>query len=104
MAVWKRCKPSERGRGLSAADKAFGGETGLGPCASLPNTSYWHYCLQQNLYAAILERCYGLTVHAMYLVQLHPKLPSYHCVAVPEMRTLAHALLDAEAQSRRLLG
>ena len=101
MADWKRCKPSERRCGLSAADKAFGGETGFGPCASLPNTAYWHYSLQQNLYAAILERCYGVAVHAMYLVQLHPKLPSYHCVQVPEMQALAHALLDAEAKSHR---
>ena len=38
----------------------------------LPDTNYWHYCLQLNVYRAILEEKYGEKVVGMYLVCLHP--------------------------------
>ncbi len=38
----------------------------------LPDTNYWHYCLQLNVYKAILEEKYGQKVSGMYLVCLHP--------------------------------
>jgi ATP-dependent exoDNAse (exonuclease V) beta subunit len=38
----------------------------------LPDTNYWHYCLQLNTYKAILEEKYGKKVTDMYLVCLHP--------------------------------
>ena len=62
-----------------------GGATGFGPCAALPDTAFYHYAVQQNLYAAILARNYGVRVHAMYLAQFHPRLKAYHCVRVPEL-------------------
>lgn len=39
----------------------------------LPDTSYQHYCLQQNMYRHIVEKNYGLTISAMHLVVLHPE-------------------------------
>ena len=38
----------------------------------LPDTNYWHYCLQLNTYKAIIEKNYGKKVDGMYLVCLHP--------------------------------
>lgn len=38
----------------------------------IPDSNYWHYCLQLNTYKTILERKYGKTVKEMYLVCLHP--------------------------------
>jgi ATP-dependent exoDNAse (exonuclease V) beta subunit len=38
----------------------------------IPDSNYWHYCLQLNTYKAILERKYGKKVGYMYLVCLHP--------------------------------
>ena len=92
---WKRCKPGPGKRGLSASDAAYGGRTGLGPCSSLPDTAFSHYCVQLNLYKRILERRYGLRVHGMHLAQFHPQLKSYHCVEVPPMTELADELLSS---------
>ncbi len=95
MVDWKRCKPSFRGGGMSADDKAYDGRTGSGPCSALPDTKFYHYAVQQNLYKCILNRCYGIRVRRMYLAQFHPELPTYHFVQVPELADVANALLES---------
>jgi hypothetical protein len=58
----------------------------LTPCiAHLPDTNYWHYALQLNVYKAILEAKYGKTVTGLYLVCLHPDSPykTYDRIEVP---------------------
>ena len=62
---WKRCKAIPR---VNLYNKFA-----LTPCISeMPDTNYWHYTLQLNIYKYILENKYGKLVHGMYLVQLHP--------------------------------
>ena len=39
----------------------------------LPDSNYWHYCLQLNIYKAILEKNYNKKVSGLYLVCLHPE-------------------------------
>ena len=39
----------------------------------LPDTNYWHYTLQLNLYKMILETKYGFTVKDIQLVVIHPE-------------------------------
>lgn len=58
---------------------------GLNGLEHLSDTSYNHYCLQQNLYRYILERNYGLRISRMNLVVLHPDYSSYRIVSVPRM-------------------
>ena len=58
---------------------------GLNGLEHLSNTSYSHYCLQQNLYRYILEKNYGIKISRMNLVILHPDNPSYIIVPVPIM-------------------
>lgn len=65
---WKRSKEIK-------ADNPFG--TGLAPLDHLPDTNYWHYTLQLNVYKWMLEQYYGLEVADLYLVILHPDQPSY---------------------------
>ena len=81
---------------MSAGEKAFGDRTGSGPCSTLPDTKFFHYCVQQNLYKRILERCYGITVKRMHLAQFHPELMGYHHVQVPDLSRVADALLEKE--------
>ena len=38
----------------------------------LPDTNFWHYSLQLNIYKAIIEQKYNKTVIGLYLVCLHP--------------------------------
>ncbi len=65
---WKRSKEIKSENPFS---------TGLAPLDHLPDTNYWHYTLQLNVYKWILETYYGLEVADLYLVILHPDQPSY---------------------------
>ena len=62
---WKRCKEI-------VYDSNYG-RSAITPCIShLPDTNYWHYSLQLNVYKKILEIKYGKKVTDLYLVCLHP--------------------------------
>lgn len=52
-------------------------ETGLTPLEHLPDTNYWHYTLQLNIYKWILEKFYGFEIADLYLIILHPDNSSY---------------------------
>lgn len=65
---WKRSKEIK-------SDNPFG--TGLSPLEHLPDTNYWHYTMQLNVYKWMLETYYGLEIADLYLVILHPDQPSY---------------------------
>ena len=56
------------------------------PCIShLPDTNFWHYSLQLNMYKVILEHKYGKKVVGLFLVRLHPDNPykTYDRIEVP---------------------
>ncbi len=75
---WKRSNkidPMERNRWAS----------GLNGLEHLTDTSYIHYCLQQNLYRYILQKNYGIKISRMNLVVLHPELSAYRVVPIPPM-------------------
>ena len=61
---------------------------------SLPDTSYYHYCIQQNLYRYMLESHYGIKVKAMNLVVLSPDYPTYYVAPVPKMDKLISDIVD----------
>lgn len=65
---WKRAKDMKM-------ENPFG--TGYGPVNHLPDTNYWHYTLQLNVYRWLLEKHYGLKISEMALVVLHPNNKSY---------------------------
>lgn len=106
MVDWKRCspagkKPSDPLQTLGPDVPSFRGERGLGLCAELPNTKFFHYCVQQNLYKFIVERHYGLRIDRMFLAQFHPLLESYHSVEVPDMQDIARGLMAAQQAETR---
>jgi len=65
---WKRCKKLE-------TENRF--ETCLDPISHLPNTNYWHYTLQLNVYRWILEHYYDMPIKDMFLIVLHPNNETY---------------------------
>lgn len=66
-----------------------------GPLKDLPDCSFSHYTLQQNIYKWLLESRYGCRVRDMHLVVLHPDYDRYHVVPVPERPQHVARLLDA---------
>jgi hypothetical protein len=65
---WKRSKEIK-------VDNAW--DKGLGPMDHLPNSNYWHYTLQLNVYRWFLERHYGLKIVELCIVILHPNNENY---------------------------
>lgn len=74
---WKRCREIKKTNSWQNATTEC--------IQHLPDSNYWHYALQLNTYKTILERKYGKTVTALYLVCLHPenKNSSYLRIKVP---------------------
>ena len=56
---------------------------GLGPLSHIPNTAYWHYVLQQNIYRRIVEDNYGIHIRHCHLVVLHPDNSNYIIHTIP---------------------
>lgn len=84
---WKRSNkidPTERNRWAN----------GVNGLDHLTDTSYMHYCLQQNLYRYILQKNYGIRISRMNLVVLHPELPTYRVVPVPPMDREVAIIID----------
>ena len=57
------------------------------PCVShIPDTKYWHYTIQLNLYKFILEKEYGFVIQRLVLVRMHPDECEYERLEVPVMK------------------
>jgi hypothetical protein len=60
---WKRAKDMKMENNF---------DSGFGPVSHLPDTNYWHYTLQLNMYRWLLEKHYGVKISEMALIVLHP--------------------------------
>ena len=80
---WKRSKEIKR-------DNPW--QSGLSPVNHLPDTNYWHYCLQLNLYKALIEKNYDKLVKSMALVVMYPNNDSYIVIDVPDLQDEIKAL------------
>ena len=58
---------------------------GINGLERVPDTSFYHYALQQNLYKYILEKNYGIEIENMYIVILHPMFGNYQKFKIPNM-------------------
>ena len=90
---WKRCKEISYESGFGKSAKT--------PCiAHLPDTNFWHYSLQLNVYRAILEKKYGKKVTGLYLVCMHPTNPykSYDRIEVPFLDKEIKELFEVRTQ------
>jgi hypothetical protein len=75
---WKRCQEIKH-------EDPYG-KCAITPCIShLPDTNFWHYALQLNVYKMILEHKYGKKVTDLYLVCIHPDniYKNYQRIKVP---------------------
>lgn len=93
---WKRCKDIQ----YENMYNKFSHTT----CIShLPDTNFWHYSLQLNMYKTILEHKYGKKVTNLALVCLHPdnQHKNYEIIQVPFMDTELEALLEYRREQLR---
>jgi hypothetical protein len=84
---WKRCKEITKANAFN--------KTATNPLIEeLPDTNYWHYCLQLNTYKYIIEKNYGYTVKDMYLVALHPDNDNYKKIKVVNLQSQVETLVN----------
>ena len=82
---WKRTKGLSKTNRWQSAKK---------PVEHLPDTNYWHYSLQLNVYKRILEEKYRKTVKELYLVCLYPEQGKYIREKVPSLPDEIDTLFD----------
>ena len=83
---WKRSKKSSPNERIYKH-----GRNGL---SHVPDISYWHYALQQNLYRYIVENNYGLKINKMHIVILHPEFSNYKVYEIPRMDKEINVILN----------
>jgi len=88
---WKRSKKLI----IDGHPKKYGYGFGLSELGHLDNSSYYRYCLQQNIYKHIIESEYSIKISSMKLVVLHENYSDYHIVSVPEMKMETKIILNS---------
>jgi hypothetical protein len=79
-------------------------QSGLGPVDHLPDTNYWHYSLQLNVYRYILQKHYGFIVSELALVVLHPENSSWKVAKLNFMDDEVAGMMAARAKALALEG
>lgn len=84
---WKRCREITK---TNRANK-FATHPAI---EHLPDTNYWHYTLQLNVYKYILQTKYGKTISDLYLIVLHPEAQNYQRIKLPDLQSEVAELFE----------
>jgi ATP-dependent exoDNAse (exonuclease V) beta subunit len=87
---WKRCKEITRINNFN--------KYALKECINyMPDSNFWHYCVQLNTYKEIIERKYNKIVKELYLVRLHPDDDenNYELIKLPIITKEMNVLFDS---------
>jgi hypothetical protein len=84
---WKRCREITK---TNRANK-FATHPAI---EHIPDSNFWHYALQLNVYKYILQSKYGKTITDLYLVVLHPEAQNYQCVKLPDLQSEVAELFE----------
>jgi hypothetical protein len=74
-------------------------QSGYGPVSHLPDTNYWHYTLQLNLYRWMLEKHYGVKISEMALIVLHPNKSNYKRYVLNRLDQEVEEILEARRRA-----
>jgi ATP-dependent exoDNAse (exonuclease V) beta subunit len=77
---WKRCREITK---TNRANK-FATHPAI---EHLPDTNYWHYALQLNLYKYILQTKYDKKITDLYIIVLHPEGQNYQRIKLPDLQS-----------------
>ena len=91
MLDWKRSKKLI----IDGQPRIYGYGYALSELNSLDNSSYYRYCLQQNIYKYIVETEYSMKISSMKLVVFHENYPDYYVVNVPELKRETKIILNS---------
>lgn len=71
--------------------------------SSVPDTNFWHYTLQLNLYKALLQKNYGINITTCALVCLHPENNNnnFQIHKVPDIQSIIMKLFECRKEKLR---
>jgi hypothetical protein len=75
------------------------GKYGKTPCHELPDSNFYHYKLQLNLYKFILEKHYNVQVDSMAILVCHPDNDSYNEFVMGDEQELIKEMIDKRIQT-----
>ena len=87
---WKRAKEMKMENNFA---------TGFGPLAHFPDTNYWHYTCQLNMYRWLLEKHYGVKISEMALIVLHPNNKNYIRYKLNRLEEEIEEMVEARRQA-----
>ena len=67
----------------------------------IPDSNFWHYSLQLNIYKGILERKYDKTIKDLFLVCLHPNQKNYQQLKCPNLQNEVKQLFDKRKKTKQ---
>lgn len=71
---------------------SYKGKMGKGFCKDIPDSNYWHYVLQLNIYKYILEYNYDIKIRKIYIIHLMDN--NYEFIELPNLQQYALAILE----------
>ena len=74
-------------------------DKGLGPMDHLPNSNYWHYTLQLNVYRWFLETYYGLKIAEMCIVIFHPNNTNYQIFPLKRLEKEIQVMIECRKRA-----
>ena len=90
---WKRCREITK---TNRANK-FATHPAI---EHLPDTNYWHYALQLNLYKYILQTKYDKKITDLYIIVLHPEGQNYQRIKLPDLQSEVADLITERIHER----
>lgn len=91
MMDWKRSKNLT----IDGHPRKFGFGYALSELNHLDNSSYYRYCLQQNLYKYIIENEEGKSISSMWLIVLHEDFSTFYKIKVPVLTGETKIILNS---------
>ncbi|MBX7227878.1 MAG: hypothetical protein K1X55_17730 [Chitinophagales bacterium] len=91
MFDWKRSKKLT----IDGQPRKFGFGYALSELNHLDNSSYYRYCLQQNIYKHIIEIEYATQISSMWLIVLHENFSNYYKIKVPDLPRETKIILNS---------
>jgi len=79
-------------------------QSGLGPLMHLPDTNYWHYSMQLNVYRMILKQKYGIEVDELALVILHPNNANWRVIKINIMEDEVQEMFECRKRALSVKG
>lgn len=79
-------------------------QAGLGPLSHLPDSNYWIYSMQLNVYRMILKLKYGMEINELALVILHPINDNWRVIKVNIMEQEVLDMFECRKRALKIKG